>query len=725
MRVVALISGAGHEIVALANLQPAACNGKDEIDSYMYQTVGHDGIDLYSESLGLPLFRRVIAGNAVVQDKEYSPTPGDEVEDLFELLADVKKSIQYDGIAVGAILSDYQRIRVENVCKRLGCVCLAYLWRRDQVELLQEMIDCGVNAIIIKTASLGLDPDVHLGQSISEMQTHLLESKGKYGINVCGEGGEYETFTLDCPLFKQKIVLDDYEKIIHSNDAFAPVGYLKLKKAHLVNKNDEGESVSPDSENRVSDLKKMYQKFRLNGLPVKSPLDYLKDLIECTNADCCDGHVELCTLESGDKPHGLCCKSLDTHQDEKHLLKEGESHNNGDLRDVPIPVPHIVPLCQHVRQTLPFPENTLRVTGNTGGWLWVMGIQGRNTETNAPMKDALRSLKHIIENRGMSLADLISICMYVSDMDDYAQFNSEYNEFFESQPPVRVCVEASLPKDIPILMEAVAYSVQPGSDGSMRQCMHVQGISHWAPANIGPYSQAIWVGDIIYVAGQIGLVPGSMTLVPGDAKMECKLALRSLNRQEYELLCIIGSYPDDGICYVTDVSYIADCRHEWEKLTNNAIVEYLVVPRLPRNAKIEWFTWIHKHNAAFEYEETGCYVGSGIKIRIIRRWNYENRVSAIVCRATISNEESVFGRQELKEMIEYGLSKLLRDAEKYVECSVRLFYKAVDPRRAVDPSEIFNTLEEECSKYSIAFSILPVSSLMVENTLVSLCGVRH
>lgn len=62
----------------------------DEIDSYMYQTVGHDGIDLYSESMGLPLYRRVIAGNAVVQDKEYSPTPGDEVEDLFILLNDIK-----------------------------------------------------------------------------------------------------------------------------------------------------------------------------------------------------------------------------------------------------------------------------------------------------------------------------------------------------------------------------------------------------------------------------------------------------------------------------------------------------------------------------------------------------------------------------------------------------------------------------------------------------------
>lgn len=78
-------------------------------------------------------------------------------------------------------------------------------------------------------------------------------------------------------------------------------------------------------------------------------------------------------------------------------------------------------------------------------------------------------------------------------MSDYAQYNAEYNQFFEFQPPVRVCVETILPKNVPVLMEALAYSSQPGSDGSIRQCMHVQGISHWAPANIGPYSQAIWV----------------------------------------------------------------------------------------------------------------------------------------------------------------------------------------------------------------------------------------
>lgn len=92
-------------------------------------------------------------------------------------------------------------------CSRLKLVSLAYLWRRDQTELLQEMINCNVHAIIIKVAALGLYPDRHLSKSLKEIQPYLLKMKDKYGLNVCGEGGEYETFTLDCPLFKQKIVV--------------------------------------------------------------------------------------------------------------------------------------------------------------------------------------------------------------------------------------------------------------------------------------------------------------------------------------------------------------------------------------------------------------------------------------------------------------------------------------------------------------------------------------
>jgi len=62
----------------------------DELDSYMYQTVGHQGIELYAEAMGLPLFRWPTQGVALLQEQVYTPTPEDEVEDLFQLLKKIK-----------------------------------------------------------------------------------------------------------------------------------------------------------------------------------------------------------------------------------------------------------------------------------------------------------------------------------------------------------------------------------------------------------------------------------------------------------------------------------------------------------------------------------------------------------------------------------------------------------------------------------------------------------
>lgn len=69
-------------------------------------------------------------------------TVGDEVEDMFILLSEVKRQIpSVTAVSSGAIASDYQRLRVESVCSRLGLVSLAYLWRQDQSLLLQEMVN--------------------------------------------------------------------------------------------------------------------------------------------------------------------------------------------------------------------------------------------------------------------------------------------------------------------------------------------------------------------------------------------------------------------------------------------------------------------------------------------------------------------------------------------------------------------------------------------------------
>ncbi|ORX63156.1 hypothetical protein DM01DRAFT_1298162 [Hesseltinella vesiculosa] len=250
MKVIALISGGkdsaynmmqcvnhGHEIVALANMKPPASSGKDELDSYMYQTVGHDAIHCYAECMDLPLYRRDIIGAPLQMEAVYDTTENDETEDLYQLLKEIKeKHPDAKGVSVGAILSNYQRVRVEHVCERLGLESLAYLWERNQKELLAEMADAGVNAILIKVAAMGLKPYQHLGKTIAEMYPVLCDLNEKYDVHICGEGGEFETFTLDCPLFKKRIVLDETEVVIHSEDVFAPVGYLQLKKCHLEDK---------------------------------------------------------------------------------------------------------------------------------------------------------------------------------------------------------------------------------------------------------------------------------------------------------------------------------------------------------------------------------------------------------------------------------------------------------------------------------------------------------
>ena len=49
-----------------------------------------------------------------------------------------------------------------------------------------------------------------------------------------------------------------------------------------------------------------------------------------------------------------------------------------------------------------------------------------------------------------------------------------------------------------------------------------------APAAIGPYSQAVAVGDLVFLSGQIPLDPQSMTLVPGDVEDQARQVFRNL-----------------------------------------------------------------------------------------------------------------------------------------------------------------------------------------------------
>src|SRR4051812_34975895 len=84
----------------------------------MYQTVGHEALSAYADCKELPLYRISIEGEAVTQSLDYHETVHDEVESLYQLLAAVKRDLGVEAVSCGAILSYYQRNRLENVYVR-------------------------------------------------------------------------------------------------------------------------------------------------------------------------------------------------------------------------------------------------------------------------------------------------------------------------------------------------------------------------------------------------------------------------------------------------------------------------------------------------------------------------------------------------------------------------------------------------------------------------------
>jgi len=50
-----------------------------------------------------------------------------------------------------------------------------------------------------------------------------------------------------------------------------------------------------------------------------------------------------------------------------------------------------------------------------------------------------------------------------------------------------------------------------------------------APAAIGPYSQAVVVGSLVYTSGQIGFDPGQQGMVPGGVAEQTQQVLENLS----------------------------------------------------------------------------------------------------------------------------------------------------------------------------------------------------
>jgi len=181
----------GHDVKCLITLFPKSPN------SHLLHFPSIKLTELQSETMNIP---------HLVTELETDET-NQEMNALGILLKKAKQDFQIDGLVHGGISSEFQKKRFENICKENNLNILTPLWKTNPKEYMNELIDSGFKFILTSVSSDGLD-ERWLGKIISADDILQLDKlSNKHGFNLSFEGGEAESFVVDCPLYSYPIVI--------------------------------------------------------------------------------------------------------------------------------------------------------------------------------------------------------------------------------------------------------------------------------------------------------------------------------------------------------------------------------------------------------------------------------------------------------------------------------------------------------------------------------------
>ena len=203
-----------HEIACLISLS------SENKESFMFHTPNIDLTRLQAKALEIPIVIETTKG-----EKEA------ELEDLRFAIGKAKKDYKIEGIVTGAIESVYQATRIQKICDELDLWCFNPLWQADQLDHMDELIKSGFKVII---SAVLAEPFTKkwLGREIDDKSIKELgRLHHSHKINPAGEGGEFESFVLDGPIFKKRIEIAEAESNYKNN-----TGIYEIKRAELVEK---------------------------------------------------------------------------------------------------------------------------------------------------------------------------------------------------------------------------------------------------------------------------------------------------------------------------------------------------------------------------------------------------------------------------------------------------------------------------------------------------------
>jgi diphthine-ammonia ligase len=164
-------------------------------NSYMFHFANLDAVPVIARVAGMEYVEIETQGN-----KE------EELKDLERGLA----ALDIEGVVAGAVASRYQADRVKTITDRLDLALFTPLWHMDPETLLREVAR-RMDAMIVVTAAEGLDAGFLGARFNDDLIRRLKDVAATRRIHLAGEGGEYESLTLNAPFYSRPVTYSTTE----------------------------------------------------------------------------------------------------------------------------------------------------------------------------------------------------------------------------------------------------------------------------------------------------------------------------------------------------------------------------------------------------------------------------------------------------------------------------------------------------------------------------------
>jgi diphthine-ammonia ligase len=153
-----------------------------------FHMIRADMLDAQSQAVEIPIVKRIT-------------TPATYEQEFKKALMEMKTE-GVEGIVTGDVfdVALHEAGWLERICKEVGLTPIRPLWHSDTQQILEEFINEGFKATLVRIKTDVLEMD-WLGRELNKEFFNDLLKLGT--VDPCGEHGEFHTFVTDGPLFKE------------------------------------------------------------------------------------------------------------------------------------------------------------------------------------------------------------------------------------------------------------------------------------------------------------------------------------------------------------------------------------------------------------------------------------------------------------------------------------------------------------------------------------------